>query len=97
MQIAMMHRCSDKALYISEYISSEYKFRLLQEQNANAVVAGTKPVEPMGGASSYSTAPVTGISCDLIDELPTMALPMPEMMLGGLFDGLDQESCDFLN
>ena len=72
---------------------------LLQEQNANAVVAATntEPVEPVCGASTYSTAPVTGISCDLIDVLPTMALPMPKMMLGGLFDGYDQESCDFLN
>jgi len=34
----------------------------------------------MTRANSFCTAPVTGISCALIEELPTMALPIPDIM-----------------
>ncbi|KAL0031447.1 hypothetical protein WJX77_000984 [Trebouxia sp. C0004] len=34
----------------------------------------------MTRAYSFCTAPVTGISCELIEELPTMALPIPDTM-----------------
>lgn len=45
-------------------------------------------------AGSYNAAPGTGISCALIDELPTMALPMTEMMTGPGWEGFDQEFSD---
>lgn len=51
---------------------------------------------PMIKAGSYNAAPVTGISCSLIDELPTMALPMPEMMTGPACEGFDPEFSDYL-
>ncbi len=44
---------------------------------------------PLARAGSYNAAPVTGIRCSLIDELPTMALPMPEMMPGSALEGSD--------
>lgn len=79
---------------------------LLQEQSANAAMenSSSKPVEEavckgdtMLGAGSYNIVPVTGISCSLIDELPTMALPMPEMMLLPSLDiDIDLESFDVL-
>jgi len=34
----------------------------------------------MTRADSFCTASVTGISCALIEELPTMALPIPDIM-----------------
>ena len=34
----------------------------------------------MTRVNSFCTAPVTGISCALIEELPTMALPIPDIM-----------------
>ena len=34
----------------------------------------------MTKVNSFCTAPVTGISCALIEELPTMALPIPDIM-----------------
>ncbi len=43
-----------------------------------------------------SAAPGTGISCSLIEELPTMALPMTEMMTGPGWEGFDQEFSDYL-
>lgn len=44
-------------------------------------------------AGAYRAAPVTGISCELIEELPTMALPFSEgMLLSGLYD----EECPIL-
>ena len=44
-------------------------------------------------AGAYRAAPVTGISCELIEELPTMALPFSEgMLLSGSYD----EECPFL-
>lgn len=51
---------------------------------------------PMARAGSYNAAPVTGISCSLIEELPTMALPIPEMMTGPAWEGFDQEFSDYL-
>ena len=36
--------------------------------------------DAMTEANNYSTAPVTGISCALIEELPTMALPISDTM-----------------
>ncbi len=47
----------------------------------------------MTRANSFCTAPVTGISCALIEELPTMALPIPDIMTLPL----DVEDCpDFM-
>ncbi len=43
-------------------------------------VAGQSQAEEMNRMSIYNAAPVTGISCALIEVLPTMALPMPDMM-----------------
>ena len=77
-------------------------FVLLQAQKAAPVVPKpeqraadvTAPqFDPMHRTSSFPTAPVTGISRSLIDELPTMALPMPEM----LSESFDQDFPDYLN
>lgn len=56
-----------------------------------------KPADQKPAEEAFVTAaPVTGISCSLIDELPTMALPMPEMMTGLAWEGFDQEFSDYL-
>ena len=34
----------------------------------------------MTRANSFCTAPVTGISCAFIEELPAMVLPIPDIM-----------------
>ena len=51
---------------------------------------------PMNRADNISAAPITGISCSLIDELPTMALPMADMLMDHMLEGLDQECPDFV-
>lgn len=50
----------------------------------------------MAMVGSHNAAPVTGISSSLIDELPTMALPISEMMTGPAWQGFDQEFSDYL-
>ena len=48
--------------------------------------------DSVAGGSSWSSAPGTGISCALIEELPCMALPDPDYMLLPAMDG-DAEDC----
>ena len=79
-------------MLMQDQIAHNVAERFSQNSSAEAV----HKIEPLVRAPSYNTAPITGISCSLIDELPTMALPMPEMMLGPAAEGFHQDCPDFL-
>ncbi|KAL3161584.1 hypothetical protein ABBQ32_010445 [Trebouxia sp. C0010 RCD-2024] len=47
-------------------------------------------------AGSHNVAPITGISCSLIDELPTMAFPLHDMGSCPSLEPFDQDFPDYL-
>ena len=100
--LSALHRCMDAALFTMLDVRFEQMLLPVQGQ-ALVKQKGQRPAEdavctshPVPRAGSSNAAPVTGISCSLIDELPTMALPMPDTMTGPAWDGFDQEFLDSL-